>query len=146
MYVVSGSMCYNQAMLLQVGVKVLLQNEAGEYLLLHRSVESYPQVEGKWDIAGGRIDPGVPLFENLQREVLEETGLILEEGVELLAAQDILLDDKHVVRLTYKGSAHGEVFLGLKEHDKYVWKSLAGLRSMDDLDPYLQELVEQKLQ
>ncbi len=58
---------------LQVGVKALLKNSAGKYLLLRRNPEKYPEVGATWDIVGGRIDPGTPLFENLKREVYEET-------------------------------------------------------------------------
>lgn len=38
---------------LQVGVKVLLKNKEGNYLLLRRSLKKYPGVKGRWDIAGG---------------------------------------------------------------------------------------------
>ncbi|HEA84446.1 MAG TPA: NUDIX hydrolase, partial [Candidatus Wildermuthbacteria bacterium] len=60
---------------LQVGVKILLQNKDGKYLLVRRSPEKYPEIEAKnsWGIVGGRIIPGSPLFENLKREVKEET-------------------------------------------------------------------------
>ena len=51
--------------ILQVGVKALLQNKEGKYLLLRRSKEKYKEVEGEWDIVGGRINPGSDLLENL---------------------------------------------------------------------------------
>jgi len=35
---------------LQVGVKALLKNKQGKYLLLKRSSVKYPEVEGHWDI------------------------------------------------------------------------------------------------
>ena len=60
--------------ILQVGVKVILENEQGEYLLLRRSLDKYPEVKGRWDIVGGRINPGQKLIENLRREIREETG------------------------------------------------------------------------
>jgi ADP-ribose pyrophosphatase YjhB (NUDIX family) len=65
-------------MILQVGVKVLLKNKQGKYLLLKRSLKKYPNVVGTWDIVGGRIDLGVPLVENLKREVKEEVGFDLK--------------------------------------------------------------------
>ncbi len=60
---------------LQVGVKILLKSKEGKYLLVKRSAEKYPEVGAKWDIVGGRIDPGSSLIDNLKREVMEETGL-----------------------------------------------------------------------
>lgn len=50
---------------LQVGVKVLLKNSTGKYLLLRRSKEKYPDVPVHWDMPGGRIEAGKPLMENL---------------------------------------------------------------------------------
>ena len=59
---------------LQVGVKAIVRNKAGKYLLLHRNLAKYPDVKGGWDIVGGRINPGVLLHENLAREIAEEIG------------------------------------------------------------------------
>jgi ADP-ribose pyrophosphatase YjhB (NUDIX family) len=88
--------------LLQVGVKVLLKNKAGKYLLVRRNPKKYPEVGPKWDIVGGRINPGSPLFDNLKREVREETRLDLTTRPRLAAAQDILrVPGRHVVRLTF---------------------------------------------
>ena len=52
-------------MQLQVGVKILLKNREGKFLLMRRSEEKYRDVLQKWDIPGGRIDPGKPLMENI---------------------------------------------------------------------------------
>lgn len=128
---------------LQVGVKILVKNEAGEYLLLRRSREVYPEVTGCWDFPGGRIDPGTPLLENLKREVQEETGMVLSGTPKLVAAQDILPNGRHIVRLTYIGRADGEVVLDHKEHDEFQWHSLEEMRSRgEELDRYLRELIE----
>ena len=62
-------------MQLQVGVKVYLRGTEGKFLLLHRSAVKYPDVIDRWDIVGGRIDPGTPLLANLERELAEETGM-----------------------------------------------------------------------
>ena len=128
--------------ILQVGVKVLLKNKEGKYLLLRRSLEKYPEVKGRWDIAGGRIDPGKTLFENLEREVLEETGLEIAHKPKLIAAQDILRGNgRHVVRLTYVGKARGVVKLDTSENDMYKWYSWEELRTLDDVDVYFKELL-----
>ncbi len=74
---------------LQVGVKILLRNKDGKYLLVKRSSKKYPEVEQSWDIVGGRINPGSSLLENLKREVKEETELNIIGEVELIGAQDI---------------------------------------------------------
>ncbi|MBI2121278.1 MAG: NUDIX domain-containing protein [Candidatus Wildermuthbacteria bacterium] len=128
--------------ILQVGVKVLLRNKDGKYLLLRRSLEKYPEVEGRWDIVGGRINPGKTLFENLQREVQEETALNIVTTPRLVGAQDILRSkNRHVVRLTYVGEAVGEIALDTAEHDAYEWYTRDEIIGLTDLDMYLKELL-----
>lgn len=56
-----------------LGIKALLRNEEGEFLLLegcNRESSSY------WDIPGGRVDIGESIQETLKRELKEEIGLL----------------------------------------------------------------------
>jgi len=130
---------------LQVGVKALLQNKEGRYLLLRRSPEKYPEAGGIWDIAGGRIDPGSPLLENLKREIKEETGLDLNDEPKLIAAQDILrVPGKHIVRLTYTARIDGEPKLD-SDNTEFKWFAREELESLENLDVYFKELLSKKL-
>ena len=124
---------------LQVGVKILLKNDEGKFLLLRRSPEKYSEVDKYWDIPGGRINPGTPLFENLKREVMEETGLEIVGEPKLLAAQDILRPQKHIVRLTYIGQSIGEVKLS-EEHNEYRWLTLDEVQVLEPMDEYFKEV------
>ncbi len=131
---------------LQVGVKILLKNKEGSYLLLRRSEKKYPEVKGRWDIPGGRIEPGKPMLDNLRREVKEETGLEIVGEPRFIAAQDILRNaGKHIVRLTYIGEATGEILLDSEENDQYKWYPRKELDELSDIDMYLKELLEKKL-
>lgn len=126
---------------LQVGVKILLKNNEGKYLLVRRSGEKYPEVGAKWDIVGGRIDPGSSLMDNLKREVKEETGLEIKGKPKLIEAQDILrIEDKHVVRLTYIGEADGEVVLS-DEHDECGWFTIDEMDKLEPMDIYFKEII-----
>lgn len=129
---------------LQVGVKILLKNKEGKFLLLHRNPKKYPEVGAKWDIVGGRITPGISLLENLKREVLEESGLEIIGEPRLLIAQDILKPDKHVVRLTYVGEAKGEVKLS-EEHSEFRWLTADELIKLEPMDKYIKELLDKEL-
>ena len=132
---------------LQVGVKVLLKNSEGKYLLLMRSAEKYPEAPPKWDIVGGRIEPGVPLLENLKREVKEETDLDLEKDIQLVAAQDILrIPGRHVVRLTYIGEADGNPKIS-EEHTDFKWFTIEEIKSFNDteIDRYFKEVLDKGL-
>lgn len=127
---------------LQVGVKILLKNQDGKYLMVRRSAEKYPEMGAKWGIVGGRINPGTFLLENLKREVVEESGLEIKGVPKLITAQDILkMPGKHIVRLTYTGLADGEVKLS-DEHVEYKWLSLEEIAKLDPLDKYFKEVLD----
>lgn len=127
---------------LQVGTKIILQNEEGKFLLLKRSRVKYPEVaeDELWDIVGGRIEIGTPLLKNLEREIFEETKLNLVDAPKLIAAQDILRPDKHVVRLTYVGQVSGEVVLD-SDHTEYKWFSKYEIKNNAGLDKYFKEVL-----
>ncbi|HVY67674.1 MAG TPA: NUDIX hydrolase [Patescibacteria group bacterium] len=103
----AGAFLDSKSLPLQAGVKILLRSSEGKHLLLRRNPKAYPDVRPSWDIPGGRINLGLPLLENLRREVREEAGLDIVGQPALVAAQDIIRPDKHVVRLTYRGTASG---------------------------------------
>ncbi|MBI4020619.1 MAG: NUDIX hydrolase [Candidatus Aenigmarchaeota archaeon] len=126
---------------LQVGVKALLRNPEGKYLLVRRSPKAYPEVGAKWDIVGGRINPGSPLLENLRREIKEEVNLTLNKDPTLVAAQDILrVPGRHVVRLTYVGEITGTPQVN-EESEECQWFTAGQMKQLDALDIYVKELI-----
>lgn len=129
-------------MLLQVGVKILIENEAGEMLFLRRAQTMSGETRPHWDIPGGRIDPSESLMQALAREVQEETGMTLVDNPVLLAAQDIFVSEKdfHTVRLTYRGHASGEVKIS-DEHSEYIWMNVDEALT-SELDPYTREVLK----
>jgi ADP-ribose pyrophosphatase YjhB (NUDIX family) len=133
--------------ILQVGVKALLKNKDGKYLLLRRNPKKYPEVGPKWDIIGGRINPGTPLLENLKREIMEEVGLDYTGRPELVAAQDILkLADKHIVRLTYLGEIDGDPKID-EDHLEAKWFTADEIKKIDVsvIDSFFKQLVDDKI-
>ncbi len=129
-------------MLLQVGVKIFLKNHEGKFLLLERNLEKYPEISKteKWDIVGGRINPETPLMANLEREIFEETKLVLKSEPRLICAQDIMKPDKHVVRLTYLGQTEGDPQID-EEHKNFKWFSMDELLAMPDMDKFAKEAL-----
>ena len=128
-----------------MGVKALLKNSEGKYLLLRRNPEKYPEMSAKWDIVGGRIDPGSTLLENLKREIKEETSLDLNDSPALIAAQDILrVPGRHVVRLTYAANIEGTPKLD-SDHLEFAWFTLEEMKNLSEaeLDIYFKELLDQ---
>jgi len=103
-------------------------------------------VKGSWDIVGGRINPGLSLVTNLKREVFEETQLTFIDE-KLIHAQDILLEEKHVVRLTYVAQVNNEenLVLDTSENINYRWLTLNEIGTQEDLDIYVKEIINAKL-
>lgn len=61
--------------------KAFIENPEGEILLLKESSEYKEGANaGKWDVVGGRIEPGQNFEESLKREIREEAGLKAEIG------------------------------------------------------------------
>jgi len=115
---------------LEVGVKALIMNDAGQYLALKRS-KPYPgEEEPRWDIPGGRINLGETLLDALAREIKEETNLKMTGTPEIILGQDILrVPGKHTVRLTYLAKASGNVELS-DEHPEYQWVNLESFKQL----------------
>ena len=131
-------------MRLQVGVKALISQD-DKYLFLRRSHYFKPGPEN-WDIPGGRIAPEESLKDALRREVKEETSMNIISIDELLAAQDIFVADKdlHVVRLTYKANAIGDVVVS-DEHSDQKWMSKQDLLAEEHVDSYLRKVIMELL-
>jgi len=130
-------------MLLQVGVKALIKNNSGKYLLIKRSVVMNGETSASWDIPGGRIDPSETLLEALTRELGEEIGLTNVPGdYQLIAAQDIFVKEKdlHVVRLTYKVSCDIQQIKLSQEHSEYCWVDENEIHEIQ-AEPYLKEVL-----
>lgn len=132
-------------MQLQIGVKVIIQNAQGKYLLLSRS-DDYQTIGGGdgWDIPGGRINASEELLTALRREVREEIGAEIPADAqpELLAAQDIVVPakDLHVVRVTYRLTLDINTIALSDEHTAYRWFTLSELKALS-LEPYLAAVV-----
>lgn len=128
-------------MKLQVGVKILLENDQEQYLFLRRSQSIENGTDNFWDIPGGRIEIDEVLSDALVREIHEETGL-RAKAVRLLEAQDIFSTEKdiHVVRLTYVGEVEdGQVELS-DEHAEYCWMTKDNALSRS-IDPYVAKVI-----
>lgn len=82
----------------------LVENEKGEYLLIHR--------RGKWDLPKGKLDPGETIEQCAVREVEEETGLQQPELKQLITVTyhtynefgKHILKDSHWYKMKVKGA------------------------------------------
>lgn len=132
---------------ISVGVKAFLKNPAGKYLLMRRS-DLEKRGKQKWDIPGGRMEAGSTVLDNLAREILEETGLVMTSDPVFFTLQDIIWpapDGRHVLRILYTGTIVGEPTLSF-EHSEHKWFTLDEMLELSDVefDRFLVALVHEK--
>jgi len=107
-----------------VSVKALIKNSRGEYLFLKRVRPFEGEAEPRWDVPGGKLVPGEPIYESLAREIFEETKLVQVGEPRILEVRDNLrIPSKHSVRLTFEVSVEkdGPIVIDKEEHTEYEW-------------------------
>lgn len=114
-----------------VGVKALVQNSAGDTLLLRADVSNHAtNVRPYWDIPGGRVQSGQTLLETLRREMLEEIGIYQEHGSPelistIISKHEIPLHASQTVGLllvVYRVTIPDNTMITLsEEHVAYAW-------------------------
>jgi ADP-ribose pyrophosphatase YjhB (NUDIX family) len=80
-----------------VGVGAVIMQD-GKVVLVKRK---YEPLAGQWSLPGGRLELGETLEAGLAREMLEETGLVVEVGPVVDVFDRILLDPERRVRYHY---------------------------------------------
>jgi ADP-ribose pyrophosphatase YjhB (NUDIX family) len=80
-----------------VGVGAVIIDQ-GRVVLVKRK---YEPLAGQWSLPGGRLELGETLEAGLSREMLEETGLVIEVGPVVDVFDRILLDPERRVRYHY---------------------------------------------
>jgi len=71
---------------------------AGRVLVVERG---NPPAEGVWALPGGSVELGETLAEAAEREVLEETGIVVRAGAVVHAFDAVVRDDDARVRFHY---------------------------------------------
>jgi 8-oxo-dGTP diphosphatase len=80
-----------------VAVGAIVIDDAGRVLLVERG---RPPGVGLWSVPGGKLERAETLAQAVEREVREETGLVVEVGP-LVCVLERMGDDHHFVILDY---------------------------------------------
>lgn len=111
----------------------------GRLLLAQRTRP--PELAGRWELPGGKVEPGESEVDALTRELREELGVECATGEAL--AGDVDLPGGFVLR-AYRAALVSGTPVAL-EHSELRWVTSAELRTMDLVDAdrgWLPELTE----
>jgi 8-oxo-dGTP pyrophosphatase MutT (NUDIX family) len=119
---------------------IVVINPAGEALILRRS-KTHPTLAFHKDLPGGMVDVGENTLGAAVRELLEETGIVVNpEDVEHVYAgehQDVFTV---IHRTLYKIHLQEHVDVTISwEHDQYSWQPIETLATFED---YAQEFYK----
>ncbi len=127
-----------------VGSSAQIYDTTGEKILLTKRGDN-----GRWCLPGGQLDSGESVSETCVREVMEETGLVVEVGhlIAVYSSPDMVLfyDDQHKYQVI---SFHFEVTvtggeLGLSNETTEVgYFSLDEIKNMDVMEHHQQRIAD----
>ena len=98
----------------------------GDRVLILRESSKYSDGAnaGRWDVPGGRLEPGQRFLESLRREVREETGLEPEIGRPFHASEwrpTVRGEEWQIVGIYFECRADSEAVVLSEDHDVFEW-------------------------
>jgi 8-oxo-dGTP diphosphatase len=108
-----------------VALRAFVVNGKGQVLIVRESGDYEDGTNnGKWDVVGGRLDPGEQWQQGLLREAKEETGLDVEVGQPFYVDEwrPVVRDEQwHIVGTFFVCKALGDEVTLSQDHDKFEW-------------------------
>jgi 8-oxo-dGTP diphosphatase len=118
-----------------VATKGFITNNSGEVLILKESNEYEEGANsGKWDIVGGRVDPGQRFDRSLKREIKEESGIEAKIGGPFYTGEwrsEVKGHKWQIVGTYFKCSAETEEVSLSEDHEKFAWIKPSNYKSYD---------------
>ena len=99
----------------------VIVNYGGKVLLLERAIIGKGAENAGWCVPGGHVDPGEDFIQAAERELREETGIILPEGCQLEIRGEFEGDEIHIVYFEISLQDEPTLVLDNEEHRQYCW-------------------------
>jgi 8-oxo-dGTP diphosphatase len=111
-----------------VGVGAVIVDE-GKVVLIRRK---YEPLKGHWSLPGGTVEVGEALEDALAREMIEETGLVVDVGPVIEVFDRIMRDEQrrvryHFVLIDYLCWPSGGTLRAGSDVDAAIWADPAAL-------------------
>lgn len=124
---------------LNVAAKAVIARGDGKVLILRESARHDTNTRvGRYQLPGGRLEIGEPLFDGLKREVLEETGLAVEIGEPLLAGEwrPVVKAVPHqIIGMFFACTTKANDARISEEHDDALWIDPKDYKQYDIVEP-----------
>ncbi|SEP68904.1 NUDIX domain-containing protein [Microlunatus flavus] len=99
-----------------------------------------PELAGRWELPGGKVEPGEDPVDALRRELAEELAVEVEVGEELVSPGEALvgwpLTAGLVMRVWWCAISSGEAHVG-EAHDALAWVDASSINDLAWLTPDL---------
>ena len=126
-------------LILRVAAKALIVNDEGKVLLL-READTYEEGTnlGKYQIPGGRLNPGESYEDAMYREVYEETGLKVDILYPIYVGEwrPVIKGVPHQIIAIFTVCKVKSTDVKLsEEHDDFKWVDPANMGNINTTDP-----------
>ena len=121
----------------RIACKAVIVKNGKVLVLREASYDEATQV-GRYGFPGGRLNPGEPFLDGLQREVREETGLVVSIGKPIFIGEwfPVIKEVKNqIVAIFFVCEPITDVVTLSEEHDEYKWINLAESEEMNFMSP-----------
>lgn len=115
--------------------RCFILNDNKEILIIKRCPTDRKDPD-KWEVPGGKLDEGEDLLRSKNREVMEETGLSIEQIEPLVFTYSYVIKDGGYSGFTYisifsiNKIIKGKVKLS-EEHSEYIWVGYKKIMNFD---------------
>jgi len=134
-----------------VATKAFIVNQ-GKILILRESTKYEDGANsGRYDVVGGRIQPGQRFDESLLREITEETGLKVKIGSPFFVNEwrPVVRNEQwQIVGVFFECFADSAAVALSQDHDEYLWinpQDYQQYNLIDNLRPAFEEYNHRKL-
>ncbi len=115
-----------------VAISALIKNQTGDKFLIIKRNKGEIAYPGKWCYPGGKLEKGETIMQALDREVLEEVGLEIEDSKKFVKDHTFIRPDGHnVLGLIFLVKANTHKVKLADEFDDYKWVTPEEFKNYD---------------
>jgi len=115
--------------------------QKGDKFLIAKRSSDDPQAGGMWSVPSGKVElleGEMVVEETLNKEVMEEMGLEIEDEIIYLGSEGFIrVSGHHVVGLTFLCKWKKGIAKPLEDQDKVKWVTIEEFNKLKDMPEYL---------